>query len=167
VTQGWLTTLTRWLHNPAVGLVGPVTWLYGASNEAALPVHYDSMDEMETVAANYTSQHRGIGFDISVLAMYCVAMRRTVFDEIGPLDEQFEVGMFEDDDYAMRIRQHGYRVICAEDVFVHHVGRASFSQLNEQEYRRIFETNLHRYEAKWNTTWKMHSGRKNLAGVVS
>ena len=40
--------------------------------------------------------------------------------------------MFEDDDYSLRVRGNGYRIICAADVFVHHFGQASFSKLIEQ-----------------------------------
>ena len=161
VTQGWLTTLIHWLHDPAVGLVGPVTGVNGAANEAGIPTHYKNPGDMDAFAIQYTAQHRGISFDIPMLAMYCVAMRRKVSEEIGPLDEQFKIGMFEDDDYSIRVRKNGYRVICAEDVFIHHVGRASFSLIDEQEYKRIFAENLRLFEAKWEIKWQLHKGRNS------
>jgi GT2 family glycosyltransferase len=160
VTRGWLSTLVHWLHDPAVGLVGPVTGLNGSANEAAIETNYRDLGEMEVFANQYSAQHRGDCFDIPMLAMYCVAMRRKVFEEIGPLDEQFGVGMFEDDDYTLRILRKGYRVICVEDVFIHHVGRASFSRLNEKAYQRIFDENLRYFESKWNIKWKTQSPRQ-------
>jgi GT2 family glycosyltransferase len=84
---------------------------------------------------------------------------RAVVDEIGLLDEIFGVGMFEDDDYALRIRAAGYRVVCAEDVFIHHFGRASFSKMQDEAYKRLFEANKRLFEQKWNRTWTPHRYR--------
>src|SRR5262249_54757021 len=73
---------------------------------------------------------------------------------IGPLDERFQIGLFEDDDYAMRARAAGYRVVCAEDAFVHHFGQASIGTLAAKgEYGKLFHENRRRWEEKWNTSW--------------
>jgi GT2 family glycosyltransferase len=156
VSRGWLTGLLKHLRDPKIGMVGPVTNWTG--NEARIEVSYHQPKEMEPFAEAYTQVHEGQIFDIKSLAMYCLAMRREMFDEIGPLDEQFGLGMFEDDDYAMRVRQTGRRVVCAEDVFVHHFGRASFSKLEDEEYQGLFERNKHLYEAKWGK-WVPHQYR--------
>ena len=84
-----------------------------------------------------------------MLALFCAVVRREVFDRIGPLDERFEIGMFEDDDYARRLAAGGLRLAVARDSFVHHAGRGSFRALPDVEYRRIFEENRRRYGEKW------------------
>ena len=92
-----------------------------------------------------------------MLAMFCVAFRRRTYEQVGPLDEQFGIGMFEDDDYAMRIKARGLRVICAADVFVHHFGQAAFKKLIESgQYNPLFDENRRRYETKWKVEWVPH-----------
>jgi len=92
-----------------------------------------------------------------MLAMFCVAFRRETYELIGPLDEQFGIGMFEDDDYSLRMRKANLRVICAADVFVHHYGQAAFKKLIEcGMYDDLFNENRRRYEDKWNVKWVPH-----------
>jgi GT2 family glycosyltransferase/glycosyltransferase involved in cell wall biosynthesis len=160
VTQDWLEKILWYLHDPAIGMVGPVT--NAAANESRVAVTYQNMAEMEVFADRYTTQNRGKVFEISVLAWFCLGMRRTIYDEIGPLDERFEVGMFEDDDYALRVKQAGYKILCAEDVFIHHWGSASFSKLQIPYYWQLFSANRKKYEDKWGVQWQPHTNRPEL-----
>jgi hypothetical protein len=95
-----------------------------------------------------------------MLAMFCLAMRRDVYAKLGPLDERFEVGMYEDDDYALRARQAGLRIACAEDVVVHHFGQAALGELcGAGEFDRLLAENRRRFEQKWNMAWRPHGRR--------
>ncbi|GAW29465.1 glycosyltransferase [Carboxydocella sp. ULO1] len=157
VSRGWLDALVQHAKREDVGLVGPVTNSIG--NQAKIEVDYKSPSEVNEFAWKHCSKNKGIIFDIPMLAMYCVVMRREVFEKVGFLDESFELGMFEDDDYSHRVKLAGYRVVCAEDAFVHHFGGASFGKLEEQRYKEIFEKNKRRFEEKWKIKWKPHSYR--------
>ncbi len=155
VPPGWLSRLLWHLGDPAVGLVGPVTNSIG--NEARIEAGYQTWVEMEAFARKHTWSKQAQIADIPMLAMYCVAMRHEVFDRIGPLDEQFGIGMFEDDDYAMRVRRAGLRIVCAADVFVHHFGQAAFGKLIESgAYHDLFDQNRYKFEAKWQEPWQPH-----------
>ena len=95
---------------------------------------------------------------------FCVGFRRDLYERIGPLDERFKLGMFEDSDYALRCRRAGYRTVCAEDVFVHHFGGTSFGQLFQKgEHMRVYETNRRRFEQKWGAQWQPHRRRETRA----
>ncbi|MGD9818409.1 MAG: glycosyltransferase family 2 protein, partial [Desulfomonilaceae bacterium] len=164
VTEGWLNKLIRPLRlNPDLGLVGPVTNAIG--NEAQIPVFYDDTNEMAKVAKRYSREHDRQIFYCDNLAFFCVALRRNLFDEIGDLDEKFNIGFFEDDDYCMRVRQAGYRIGIAEDVFIHHRLSATLDTLGAIAKKKQFDRNLEIFEAKWGK-WKPHSHREGShAGV--
>jgi GT2 family glycosyltransferase/glycosyltransferase involved in cell wall biosynthesis len=160
VTQGWMQGLIRYLDDPESGMVGPVT--NSSGNKTRIAVDYKTLDEMHRFAAEYTARHSGQSFEIRMLPFQCVALRRTVFEEIGPLDETFGIGMFEDDDYAIRLRQKGYKILCAEDVFIHHWGSASFSKIGFTNYWQLFKQNRIKFEQKWGEEWIPHTHRPEL-----
>lgn len=158
VTRGWLGRLIGHLKDSEIGLVGPVT--NHAGNEARIVVPYgDDLAGLADFAAMRAERHRGEVFDIPVAALFCAAMRRDALDRVGPLDERFKVGMFEDDDLAMRMRAAGLRVVCAEDVFIHHWGRSSFKRMSHEEYERVFEDNKRMFEKIWSQEWIPHKAR--------
>jgi GT2 family glycosyltransferase len=158
VPRGWLVGLLAHLKDLAIGLVGPVTNRTG--NEAQIAVPYRTYAEFERFAASYCGAHRGAAFEIRMLAMYCVALRRDVYKEVGPLDERFEYGLFEDDDYSLRTRAAGYRILCAEDVFVHHFGQASIGDSSVvRDYGKLFHENRRRWEEKWFLEWQPYRRR--------
>lgn len=57
---------------------------------------------------------------------FCVAIRRHVWKELGGLDPAFGLGYYEDFDFSLRLTQLGYGQMITEDVFVLHVGSATF-----------------------------------------
>lgn len=163
VTRGWVSGVIRHLKDPLVGMVGPVTNNIG--NEARINVEYTDIDHMDSFAEKYTGAHFGESFEIKNLAMFCGAFKKDIVEDVGLLDEQFEVGMFEDDDYALRIKNAGYKLLCAEDVFIHHFGNVSFNKLEEQKRVIIFEKNREKYEKKWGVEWEAHKYRDGVSGI--
>ena len=159
VPNGWLSRLLHHLGDPEIGIVGPMTNAIG--NEAKIEVPYRIWSEMEDfAAAHVAARHLQIA-DIKMLAMYCVAFRRETYEKIGPLDEQYGIGMFEDDDYSERMKAAGLRVICAADVFIHHFGQATFKKLiTSGKYNPLFEENRRLFEAKWKKEWVTHQHAK-------
>jgi GT2 family glycosyltransferase len=161
VAPGWLAGLARQLEDPAVGLVGPVT--NRTEGEAKVDTDYTTGAEFLAAAAERARDWAGKHDELSRLVMFCAAMRRDVVERVGPLDEQFGLGMFEDDDYVLRVRAAGYRIECAQDVLVHHFGQATLGKLAATgEYGPLFHANRRRFAEKWGFEWQPHPpGRSN------
>ena len=157
VSPGWLYGLVSKMRGEAgLDLAGPVTNNIG--NEAKVDIAYESMDGMIDAASDYIWQNAGEVLLVENLAFFCVAISRRVIDEIGLLDESFEGGFFEDDDYCRRATGAGFKLGIVEEAFVHHHLSASFDQLGTQRKQEIFEANKAVYERKWGA-WKPHSSR--------
>lgn len=154
VTRGWLTGLLKHFRSDVpVGLVGPVTNSIG--NEARINVSYTDIAQMPAFAEAYTFRHMGEEYPHhGILAMFCLMISRELYDKVGPLDEKYGIGMFEDDDYSIASEKQGYRNILAEDVFIHHFGSVSFKKLEDATYRKTFDQNRTYYEGKWNAPWR-------------
>jgi GT2 family glycosyltransferase len=166
VPPGLMGRLAGHLRRDAsIGLLCPTTNFCG--NEARVEPDYAEIAGLPSFAARRARDFRGRVFDIGVAAMYCVAARRQVLDEVGPLDEAYGVGMFEDDDFAVRMRAKGYRVACAEDAYVHHVGQGAFRKLSPEAYDQLWKKNQAYFEKKFGVAWKAHVPRKGVAAVAS
>jgi ATP-binding cassette subfamily B protein len=126
VPPGWLAGLAQRLEDPSVGLIGPTTNGFGGAAQISTP--YETYEEMLRFARDRAdAASNGAVIDIEAAEMSSVALRRSVFREVGPLDDRPEAGMFEDADYARRVREAGYRVVRDEGLFVHQFGHASLA----------------------------------------
>lgn len=160
VTFGWLTSLVKVLGDDSVGIACPCTNSIG--NEAQIPVSYESLsDDLQGFAHDRYLAHRGEYFDIPMVPLFCAAIRKALYCELGGLDEDYQEGMFEDDDFSRKVIDiGGLRTVCSDEAFVHHFGRAAFSKLDEQKYKDIFDRNRATFERKWGRKWVPHSYRQ-------
>ena len=155
VPRGWLTRLARHLADPQVGLVGPGT--NRSCNEAQIDIPYQTYGEFQAVARAQGERHDGERLPIRMPMMFCVAFRRDTYERLGPLDERYEVGMFEDEDYALRAKSAGLLVAWTPEVYVHHAYHASIGKLLPTgEYMRLVKLNQGRFEEKWGICWERH-----------
>jgi len=135
----WLDRLARALaENPTVGIVSPVTNRCG--NELQRDVEAQDLQAKDTQEyARSIRGRRGIWFEPQHLTFFCVLLRRTLWDQLGGLDQSFETGNFEDDDFCLRARMAGYLMAVIPDAFVFHLERRSFDSngLNHGEFTNV------------------------------
>ncbi len=164
VTRGWIGGMLRHLRVSTVGMVGPVTNNIG--NEAMINVTFEKFDNIDSFAEAYTISHWNETMGMTSLAMFCVIIKKEVLNKIGLLDERFGLGSFEDDDFALRLRNSGYKLLCLDDVFIHHFGNASFMKLGDGKYLEIMMKNMEYYNQKWKTKWSGHHFRQGILKEV-
>lgn len=69
----------------------------------------------------------------SMLAFFCVMMRRDVFVTVGYLDEDFGVGFGDDDNYCARVQAAGYALMFVPEVCIPHNHRTTFKAVYSKE----------------------------------
>lgn len=66
--------------------------------------------ESSTIGMTSPIRLYNIQFDYHFLSFACAMVPRRIVDEIGLLDEKFNPGFAEDDDYALRLAEKGYQI---------------------------------------------------------
>ncbi len=79
---------------------------------------------------------------------YCMLIKKEVIDKVGLLDEIFTPGNFEDDDYSLRMRKAGYKLMLCKNSFIHHFGSASFEKISK-EFSELLIKNRKKFFEKW------------------
>jgi GT2 family glycosyltransferase len=112
-----------------VAMLGPVT--NAAGNGQRLWRPGATHDEWLKIGKNL---HENPSFQLMPAYrcdFFCIAIRRDVWNELGGLDLAFGLGYYEDFDFSLRLESAGYQQMITEDVFVLHVGSATFKASDE------------------------------------
>lgn len=138
VTPGWLSRLIRCAESDKkIAAVNPFTNYASNINIPLAPgANFYGMDQIlkKHSPRNYPDVVTGVGF--------CMLLRRSALEDVGLFDEVFGQGYCEDSDLCMRLTTNGYRTVVADDVYVYHKGRASFTNRDERykQNRKIFDS---------------------------
>lgn len=139
VTEGWEKRLIKPLKaNPKVGAVGPITQSRIAWQEASnlnmrwklnLPMYQSDLQSYsQSLAAGFSNKYIDVG--PLPLSFFCAAFRRETFKKLGGLCEEFNIGLGDDDEYSMRLRAYGFRLMLSLGTFVFHHHRTTFKSLH-------------------------------------
>ena len=119
ISKGWLSGMLECLnHAPAAGIVGPMTNNISGLQQV-IDELYQSVEYLDKYAAKFKEQYSHRQIPCRNLAGFCMLFRRTLAEKIGLLDERFNSGRFEDEDFCWRSALEGYQNYIAGDVFVH------------------------------------------------
>ncbi|WP_296976335.1 glycosyltransferase family 2 protein [Thermobacillus sp. ZCTH02-B1] len=147
VTPRWLDNLLACLYShERIGLVGPVTNYIGG--EQLIEVPYRDLRDMQAFAAAYNRSDPARWRETERLTGFCLAFRRDVWERTGYFDEGFAFGNYEDDDYNIRVKLLGLKLVIAGDTFIHHFGSVSIKALGP-ELTAVNARNAAHYGEKW------------------
>ena len=150
VTPDWLWPLVREMEDEDVGAVQPKLKQHdqrrlfeyaGAAGGFIDRIGYPFtrgriFDTMEADDGQYDNAR-----DVFWATGAALMLRRSALDEVGTLDEQFEMHM-EEIDLCWRLQRAGYRVRVAPDSEVYHIGGASLPKGNPRKTYYNFRNSL-------------------------
>ena len=98
-------------------------------------------------AAGYMNRLR-VAQNLSAVTAACILMRREVYEEIGGMDEGYQVA-FNDADFCVRIRHHGYKIVFTPFAELHHDESKSRGIEDTPEKAERFESEVQRFKKEW------------------
>ncbi len=138
VTAGWLEEMIRvGESDPRIGLVNPTSNSLG---------FHAGKTPLETYARSLREQS-GRWTELTTALGFCLLARRSLFDQVGLLDEAYGMGNFDDDDLSRRVREAGKLCVRAGGAYVYHEEKVSFRELPGWE--KEFEENRRRFQRRW------------------
>jgi len=147
VSRGWLGRMISVLRRHGkVGLVGPMSNNVSGPQQTAAA--YKDAASFDAFADAWAADHAGQVTAYPRLVGFCLLMRRQVLDAVGALDTRYGLGNYDDDDYCIRAAAAGWHCAVAQDVFIHHVGQATFERLGI-DFKASMEKNWQLFSQKW------------------
>lgn len=129
VQPGWLTGLVAAVDEPGVGVAGSLVLLA----DGATIQHAGGVVDLPLGIARHAGYGEPLGSrwqsgaDVRFVTGASLTMRRAVLEHIGPLDEDFFPGYYEDVDFCWRARDAGYAIRYAPASVLAHAESGSFT----------------------------------------
>ncbi len=142
VTNNWLTKLIHHLERQKdLGIVGPLTGYHeiGQDSHHSLNLHKGLLPpeartwDIDKINTEVEKAYHGHTEKISFVAFLCAVIKREVINQIGLLDPNFKMGMWDDNDYNLMARKVGWRTELAIDTAIYHKGRTTFDVVQKTE----------------------------------
>jgi GT2 family glycosyltransferase/tetratricopeptide (TPR) repeat protein len=143
--SGLLRLIAALLRSGSIAAAGPYSNYAGHAQQIAST--YTALDTLNLFAEDFAERAQE-DVETDMLVGFCLAVRKSVLDEIGGFDTRFGLGTFEDNDLCYRLRRAGYRLVLASRSFVHHGGSKTLSRL-PISVPALLERNAALYQKKW------------------
>jgi GT2 family glycosyltransferase len=120
VMVGWLNRMAAQMRSAKAGLCGPLS--NAVPGEQYQPL--DDIRQMPMLCAKLPHTSKETEF----LSGFCMMVSRETVDKIGYLDERFNPGGYDDNDYVLRATQEGIKAIIDQSTFIWHEGSVTLDR---------------------------------------
>ena len=143
IEQGdWLDVVVAHLVEPDVGVVGTrLRYADGRLQHAGVLLNAQALHIFNGFPDDEPGPHGLLQVDreVSAVTGACLVTRRSLFEELGGLDERLAVA-FNDLDYCLRVRQAGHRIIWTPHATLYHFESQSRPRdAAQDEIDRLYE----------------------------
>jgi len=139
VTKGALEEMVAVAAGSAdIGIVNPSSNNLGQKPAAGEPMELYA-EKIRHLSGQYVELGAAIGF--------CMLIKREVINKIGPFDEIYGMGNFEDTDFSRKAVNAGYRCVRSCGSYVYHRESSSFSIV--RTFNEDFNRNKEIFEFRW------------------
>lgn len=158
VTSGAIDKLVLWLEE--FSIVGPLT-NYCAGHQRATIDTYLTKKELDKAAISLSENNNGYAEDVNWVIGFCMAFKKSLYDEIGMFDESLWPCSGEEIDFCFRAKEAGHSVGIAYDVYVHHFGSQTFTVMEKEGQVNYIET-CYRNDAHLAEKWGEDFNQRQL-----
>lgn len=146
VSPNWLTTIARNAMRTEIGAVGArLLYPSGRIQHAGVVLGIGGVAGhvwRHHLPAQTIEKHRFMNATLtrrmSVVTAACLAIRRSVFVEIGGFDQANLPVAFNDVDLCLRLEEKGYHnLYCADSILIHHESASRGLDVSPQQLRRL------------------------------
>jgi len=127
VTPGWLEPLVQWLDDyPDTAIVAPrIDRFDGCIDSLGSCWHHRMRNYVHVGGRHHHPEADRAYIERNMATFACVLIRRTVWEEVGGLDEAYVRAYWEDSDFCMKVRKRGHRIfVIPKSIIKHHVGHS-------------------------------------------
>ena len=149
LTDNWFGKMSRFYTDHKVGVVSCLsTGENGFQSMAGMRKYYGLFPKIKAEKLSVKEINRKLmnyGYkNVAMVAFFCALFKRDIFNKVGMLDERFGCGLLEDDEFCLRLRRKGYRIVLDLRTCVTHKFRTTWKAMGI-DYQSIIEKNRKLY----------------------
>lgn len=152
IERNWLRIMLGQAKLPGMGAVGAKLWYPGEEriqHAGVTNMHIGPSHKLTTFPDDrmYYYGHNTVTYDMTAVTAACLLVRRSVYEEVGGLDEEMAVA-YNDVDFCFKLAEAGYRNVLRNDaVLLHHESASrGIDDLSEEKWHRLIQEKTNLYD---------------------